>query len=276
MNGSSGHDEARLDAVAVYALGALPATEARELAAHIADCAECAAEYAALRGPADLIGYAAETPQYAPNELQSARMKSNLMRSVRGASSTPARTAVADVSSTSAERRRAPWLAYLAAAACLAVAFLSTFQLSNVRAQHEKDVEQVALLHAELDRQEHVANDARGRLALAQTLVADLVSPGAERYQVQRGLVARSNGRIIIALQHLPALPKGKVYQAWTLRRGAKAVAPSITFTPDASGLAIIELPESAADLAAVAMSVEPVGGSKAPTSTPAFVRPLS
>ena len=91
-----------------------------------------------------------------------------------------------------------------------------------------------------------------------------------------RGLVARSNGRIIIALQRLPALPKGKVYQAWTLRRGAKAVAPSITFTPDPSGLVFVELPGSAADLAAVALSVEPMGGSKAPTTTPAFVRPLS
>jgi hypothetical protein len=38
----------------------------------------------------------------------------------------------------------------------------------------------------------------------------------------------------------------------------------------------LVELPESAGDLAAVAMSVEPAGGSKAPSTKPAFVRPLS
>jgi len=158
----------------------------------------------------------------------------------------------------------------------LAVAFLSTFQLSNVRAQHEQDVQQLTLLRAQVDQQEVAANEARGHLALTQSIVADLLAPGAQRFPVPRGLVARSNGRIVIALQHLPALPKGKVYQAWTLRRGAKAVAPSITFTPDTSGLLIVELPGSATDIAAVALSVEPTGGSKAPTTTPAFVRPLS
>jgi hypothetical protein len=67
----------------------------------------------------------------------------------------------------------------------------------------------------------------------------------------------------------------GKVYQAWVQRRGARGVAPSVTFVPR-SGLTLVELPESADGLAAVAVSVEPEGGSKAPTSTPAFVRSLT
>ena len=104
-------------------------------------------------------------------------------------------------------------------------------------------------------------------------MLADAVAPGAQQFRVKDGIVARSNGRIIISVQNLPALPKGKVYQAWTLHRGAKSVAPSITFTPDASGRVILAL---AACPAAVAMSVEPEGGSKAPTSTPAFIRPLT
>jgi len=289
MNGSSEHDEALLDSVAAYALGTLSEAEARDVAAHVATCAECTREYHDLRGAADLVGYAAETPEYAPNELQSARMKSAIMRHVRAAADVPPVTVPAPGSTpapppaspgapvaTLPVRSRAPWLAYLAAAACLAVAFLSTFQLSNVRAQHEQDVQQLTLLRAQVDQQEVAANEARGHLALTQSIVADLLAPGAQRFPVPRGLVARSNGRIVIALQHLPALPKGKVYQAWTLRRGAKAVAPSITFTPDTSGLLIVELPGSATDIAAVALSVEPTGGSKAPTTTPAFVRPLS
>jgi anti-sigma-K factor RskA len=184
-------------------------------------------------------------------------MRNALLREIRSGLDAP--------QARPAPQPRVPWLAYLAAAACLAVAFLSTFQLNDARAQHAKDAQLLVALQARLDKQQ-----------VAQSVVADLLAPGTQRFSVPRGLVARGNGRVIIALQHLPALPKGKVYQAWTLRRGAKSVEPSITFTPDASGLLIVELPGSAADLAAVAMSVEPAGGSKAPTTTPAFVRPLS
>jgi anti-sigma-K factor RskA len=45
---------------------------------------------------------------------------------------------------------------------------------------------------------------------------------------------------------------------------------------PLASGVAIVELPVDATGLAAVAVSVEPAGGSRAPTTTPKFIRKLS
>ena len=262
MNGSSRHDDARLETVAVYALGALPEAEALEIAAHIAECPECAREYQELRGAANLVASGAETAEFAPNELQSQRMKNAIMREVR-ASLQPA-TPKAEPSALPVVPR-VPWLAYLAAAACLTVAFLSTSQLSAVRTQHERDVKQVAQLRAQLDRQQRT-----------EAILAAALQPGADRFPVGLGLVARSNGRIILAMQHMPAPPKGKVYQAWTLRRGAKGVAPSITFTPDASGTLVVELPGPAAGLAAVAVSVEPEGGSTAPTGKPMFVRSLS
>jgi len=37
-----------------------------------------------------------------------------------------------------------------------------------------------------------------------------------------------------------------------------------------------VQLPVNASGLAAVALSVEPEGGSKAPTSKPTFIQPLS
>jgi len=71
-------------------------------------------------------------------------------------------------------------------------------------------------------------------------------------------------------------LPKGKVYQAWTIAKGTKTLAPSINFTPSAAGNAVVALPENGDNITLVALSVEPEGGSKAPTSKPTFVRPLS
>jgi anti-sigma-K factor RskA len=68
-----------------------------------------------------------------------------------------------------------------------------------------------------------------------------------------------------------PALPPGKVYQAWTLPAGSKKMAPSVTFTPK-GGRILLRLPVNASRIAAVAVSVEPAGGSPQPTSKPVFV----
>jgi anti-sigma-K factor RskA len=74
----------------------------------------------------------------------------------------------------------------------------------------------------------------------------------------------------------MPMPPKGHVYQAWTQHVGAQKMAPSITFMPDRSGVALVSLPMNASAIAAVAVSVEPEGGSKAPTTKPEFVVKLT
>lgn len=101
--------------------------------------------------------------------------------------------------------------------------------------------------------------------------IADLASPQAQRYAVPHGEVIRAGGHLYIALRGAAQPPAGKVYQAWTLPRGAKRMVPSSTFVP-ARGSVLVRLPVDARSLGAVAMSIEPAGGSKQPTSAPAFV----
>ena len=126
-----------------------------------------------------------------------------------------------------------------------------------------------ATLQAQLANNER--EDARQR-----QLLTDLISPNAKRYEVPQGTVVVRGSRLYLALSKLPPTPKGHVYQAWTLPKGATRVAPSVTFSPNADGVAVIALPVDASRIAAVALSVEPEGGSKAPTTKPTFVRPLS
>lgn len=247
------HDDAFLDAVALLALGTLPETEARRVAAHLASCAQCRALYAELRPAADLVGYAAETPVL--DEVTSARMKARLMQAVRADESRFA----------TAGRRRPPALGWFAAAAALLVAGLIGSDDLSVRARNER---------GSLAARSQLAALQRERAADQSRLLA-LVAPGSRHFSVPQGEVVTSRGRVFVALK-LAALPHGKVYQAWTLAKGAKAVTPSSTFSPDPSGVAIVELPVDAAGVAAVAVSVEPLGGSKAPTSTPKFIRTLS
>jgi anti-sigma-K factor RskA len=157
----------------------------------------------------------------------------------------------------------------VAAAAAVLIALVSTIQNFSLRS----DIAAVNRHAAQLQSQ--VAEDATLQRR-DREMVADIVAPDAQHFTVSSGEVIRHGGHVYFALSALPALPKGKVYQAWTLAKGAKNVAPSVTFVPAAGGVAIVALPENAADIAAVAVSVEPEGGSKTPTTKPTFVRPLS
>ncbi|MBV8364599.1 MAG: anti-sigma factor [Candidatus Eremiobacteraeota bacterium] len=86
----------------------------------------------------------------------------------------------------------------------------------------------------------------------------------------------RRNDHLYIAMDGMPLPPKGHVYQAWTEHVGAQKMAPSVTFMPDRSGVALVSLPVNASTVAAIAVSVEPDGGSKAPTTKPEFVVKLT
>ncbi|HMD01795.1 MAG TPA: anti-sigma factor [Candidatus Baltobacteraceae bacterium] len=262
------HDDALLDAVALLALGVLPAAEAAEVRAHVAACEACRREYRELRPAADAVGYAAEAAANDITELRSARMRSRVLREIQddlaGRGKAPATV-----------RREQPWLAYIAAAAALVLAILSSVNNATLRSENEANQERIATLQRELAAQTKETASARSQAAASDARIAALLAPGSRRYDVAAGEVVKSGGRIYLAL-HLPAPPRGKVFQAWTLSKGRTAMSPSITFKPDEHGSAIVELPEGAANLTAVAVSLEPEGGSKAPTSTPAFVQKLT
>lgn len=271
------HDDAMLDSVAALALGTLPETEAREVAAHVASCSICAREYAELRSVADAVGFDAELPAAQIDDLTSRRLKSRVMTAVLasvehdlpGAGTT-------SPSRNGAPRTLTPWLPYGFAVAAALVAAVALANVASLRGERASDADRIASLSASARDADARAASLQGHLRELDARVASIVAPGSRHFPVATGEVVASRGRIVIALHDLPKLPAGRVYQAWTLAKGAKAVAPSITFTPDAAGVALVELPEGASNLAAVAVSVEPAGGSKAPTSKPAFVRVLS
>ncbi|HZZ65544.1 MAG TPA: anti-sigma factor [Candidatus Baltobacteraceae bacterium] len=242
--------EAMLDDVAVYALGALPAAQARAVAQHIATCAECRQEYHRLQNAATAVGLSAEAE---PSPL----LKRRIMRQIR--------PNVAEMRAV----RPIVWPAYAVAAAALAVALITgifNISLSSELRQNQNTLVQMNAHNAQVTRQ----------LAYQRAALADLVSPASQHYAVSTGQVVRHGARIYLAMDALPAPPKGKVYQAWTLRPGATLMTPSVTFVPDRNGVAVVPLPVNASRLAAVAVSLEPEGGSKQPTSTPTFVLKFS
>jgi hypothetical protein len=267
----TGHDDALLDSVALLALGVLPAGEANEVKAHAQSCELCRNEYLELRSAADAVGLSAEAGAGQISELQSARMRLRLMRAVR---LEPGRAGDVPAAPARTGRRTDPRLSYAAVAALVIFAVFSALNFAALRSQRTATDSQVALLRGQVTAERAAVSALRERLE-AQSRVASVLATG-RRFVVRDGQVVKSGAGLVIALHDLPAPPKGKVYQAWTLDRGARTMTPSITFTPDAKGNAIVALPQVTARVAVVAVSVEPAGGSKAPTSQPTFVRKLS
>jgi hypothetical protein len=261
--------ETILDDVAVYALGSLPEQDAARVRAHLQTCAECRAEYDQLMPAVDAVAYSAES---CPDEIRGAVVASPLLkqrimaRVRREAAPAPSpRTNVAEMRAV----RPIVWPAYAVAAACLAIALftgIANISLNDQLRQKSTDLALIAV---------HQRAAARTMQA-QQAALLDLVSPDSQRYDVEHGQVVRHGKRLYIAMDALPAPPKGKVYQAWTLRTGATHMSPSVTFVPNGSGVAVVPVPVDASTIAAVAVSIEPDGGSKQPTSTPTFVLKLS
>jgi hypothetical protein len=154
------------------------------------------------------------------------------------------------------------WPAYLVAAACFAIALISS-------------VVNISLLGQVKQVQRENANLAERSTALARTLVKertalfDVLDTHARRYPMGSGEVITHGSRIYLALHTLPEPPRGKVYQAWTIAKGSTKANASPTFLPDARGVALVVLSADAHSTAEVSVTLEPEGGSKEPTEKP-------
>ncbi|HEY9086461.1 MAG TPA: anti-sigma factor [Candidatus Tyrphobacter sp.] len=229
------HDE-MLDNVAAYALGVLRSGEAAIVVEHMRACELCDAEYRRLRSAVTAVAYSAEACANAATGATAASplLKARLMKQIRSAAARPPRPA-------------APW-AWTAAAACLLAA--------------------IAAGAIDLSLNARVGED-RARIAQQGVTIADLTASSSRHFAFRNGEIITNGPRLYIAVRSLPAPPAGRVYQAWTLARGARSVAPSVTFKPDNGGAAVVPLPVDARSIAAVAVSVEPDGGSRQPTTKP-------
>jgi cell division protein FtsB len=154
------------------------------------------------------------------------------------------------------------WPAYLVAAACFAIALISSIANISLLGQIRQQQRELASLS---ERSTALARN----LANVRVVLFDVLDTRAHHYQIGNGEVITRGSRIYLALRALPEPPRGKVYQAWTLAKGSTKVLPSPTFLPDARGAALVVLTADARTTAEVSVTLEPDGGSKEPTSKP-------
>lgn len=83
------------------------------------------------------------------------------------------------------------------------------------------------------------------------------------------GVVRAAGGdAMIVEMEHLTALPAGEVYQLWSIAPGAKP-APGPTFTAGSQGTAQVTMHALPEKGLVIAVTIEPAGGSQAPTARP-------
>ncbi len=112
--------------------------------------------------------------------------------------------------------------------------------------------------------------DLQGRIQSLQNQpqepqMVELGGTGAEQ-GAQAELVTLEGDRVVLVAEDMPPLPEGKTYQIWVIEDDTPQ--PSGLFEPgEDSVAAVVEHPLDEAD--AVAVTVEPEGGSPKPTTDP-------
>jgi anti-sigma-K factor RskA len=86
---------------------------------------------------------------------------------------------------------------------------------------------------------------------------------------VRAKLVTLEGDRAVLVAENMPPAPEGKTYQIWVIK--GDTPKPSGLFEPKGDSIAaVVENPVEGAD--AVAVTIEPEGGSQEPTTDPMLV----
>ncbi len=286
------------------ALGMLSADEAIRLMAIVQSSPKLQVELASLRGTAIALGSAATPVPIAP--ATKSAMRDRLIaraaasttsdatgaEDARAAVPTPVATPVVPPVATPTLRleprepssqpvirevqvparlsivQRASPLIALAATAMFVV---SVFQLRD--AQRQRNDAQAALQMAtaattQIGNKLAVSDSLVAAMSGANVRVVDMVStqklaPGAKMFW------DRLANRWTLVTHDLPRVQAGRTYQLWLVTAKAEKISAG-TFNTDATGRAVVQAtyPLAEADLAAIAITEEPTGGSPQPTGT--------
>ena len=229
-----------------YVLGALPRDEQALFEDYLAAHPERQAEIDDLGGLAGLLALA--PPEHEPP----AALRNRVMDVVEAEGSTPRR----------AEERTSSWFNRIAdlrnvalAAAALLLVGLVSWNL---------------LLQGDIRDLRGQVEQARG--AGQQQEIQEIELAGTWAQQGARAEVAAMDDRAILVVENMPSMPEDRTLQVWVIE--GEDPRPSGLLEPAGNMAATpITTPLEGAD--AIAVTVEPAGGSDAPTTDPVLTREL-
>jgi len=239
------HDDYK-EMIPARALSALDAAEERALNEHLKDCTECRKELEDWQATAAALSLASDPAEPSPQvrERILSEVRKDLSPEVIPFRSTP---------------KRNIWSSFGSLGAIAAVVLLAALSIGL----------------AVLWRQNQRLTNAKEFVELVNTPGARVSElRGTDPSQTATAKLAYDRaGRAILMASKLPSAPQGKAYQLWFIV-GNKPPVPGKTFVPDSRGNAVLkdEMPREAIDANVFAITIEPAGGSSAPTS-PIYLR---
>jgi len=292
MSDGMTHEEAR-ETLEALALDALDAPERDAVMAHVATCAICQSELAALEHTAGELAYAA-TPIAMP-PAQRDRIRARLL--ARAAIDRPSRDPLVPptplrVESGGAQGEVTPLRPYAPARRAFGAATWMAVAASLVaiigvggflEASRERDAarEALAASRASSGTQLAALDSLRATLTSRERMISNLIGPQVAVMTLASTDPASPTGRMFWDQQHnawtfvahrVPMPKTGRTYQMWLVTPTAKISAGTFMPSPDGEVMmqATYAMPKDS--LAAVAVTDEPMGGSPQPTTPPFLV----
>lgn len=250
-----------------YALDALDEDDRRTVEAHLASCAACRDELAALRESTAALALTAPALQ-PPPELRARVLARATGRAV---ASPPAGLRAVPTGAASGPRSGRAW--QWLAAASLVIAAASGAVLLNTTSDR-------AALRDALARADAALAEQSLALAERDSLLARVLGPEVEIATLTatdavpslRLFRDRSRDALVLAARRLPPASAGRTYQLWGIGADGQPVGLGTFNTgPDGTAIVVLNVPREAR-YGVSAVTEEPAGGSAAPTTTPFLV----
>jgi hypothetical protein len=124
--------------------------------------------------------------------------------------------------------------------------------------------------HSEMEKQLRVAQDLVNTLTSPESKQITLAPVKALPQPQGKAYYLSSSGHLILLANNLAPLPPDKVYELWLIPSTGSPI-PAGLFQPDSRGTATVVNPPLpiGVEAKAFAITIEPTGGSPAPTSQP-------
>ncbi len=247
---------------ALDAVDALSREEKESLRRHLESCAQCAAAAVAYGEASTLIATSLD-PVEPPSAIRE-RIRDAVLGGPAG------ETTVREFTLAQRARRPAWWLA-TAATVFLALWGFTELRLRAIRGRiHELQAARQGLEESNrrLEEEKETLSATMRALTASQTQSIALAGQEVAPTASARVFLDPQNRRAFIFFHQLPPNPGDKSYQLWIIRADSPKPQPAGVFDVDERGeaqLSVQNLPVGK-ELKALAVTLEPRGGGKAPT----------
>lgn len=235
-----------------YALNALPKDEQRLFERHLSDCQACQQEVAELQATAARLGTAATTTP--PPGL-----RTRVLAAADTLRQQPPTTRPPTGPHPPAGPPTSPWVSWLAGAAA-AILAIAAIYLAGLSASLNHQVDQLQAANQQIQQ------------ILSSPDATTLTMDGPQG-TLARVVMAPSRGQALFIADGLPPVPQDRTYELWLITDDQ--ASPAGLIRPDKHGQARHLIQGQMTDTTAIAVTIEPAGGSPQPTTDPIMVAPI-